>query len=353
MNPSQIRYFSSQGIEDEFNAIEDDQNTKFPIKKILYSGSKDAFLGKLNKLEDPQSLVKYYQSNRHIYNKEHFVQSVILLWDFARNGKFLEKLPEVFLKEIGSYIEEMNPIEVSCCYLYLKKLSVESSHPTMEALLQKSLDSIKDGEEVPLSALSRFCIAVGSNTHFHIYMVCKDIIPLVDKYLQTCQTTEDLRLITICLQYLSYLVSRDFLKEYTKKVEMLIEQKILTSSSVKCVNRILNFLNKIQWSLENTSLIRKLLVLIAENPETLGEKDLETIFRVYQGHMEPAVVGTKLLPIAKKFLETTSSAAILSSVIEFSPYTEREALTTYFKDFMRPNIANNSSDLYNYFQILR
>lgn len=292
-------------------------------------------------------------SNRHIFNKQHFVQSVILLWDFARNGQILSTVPNTFLENMKSFINEMNPIEISCCYLYLKKLSVESSNPTMESLLQHSLDSMRNDDQIPLSALSRLSIAVASNTHFHIYMVCKDIIPIVEKYLQTCETSEDLRLITICLQNLNYLVTDDFLGEYTKKVNSMIDEKLLTSSSVKCILRILNFLNKIQWSLQNTALIRKLMVLISENPENLSQKDLETIFRVYQSHMEPAIVGSKLLPIAKKFLETTSSPSILSYVVQFSPYSEREALTKYFKETIRPNMTNNVSDLYNYFQILR
>ncbi|KAL5276542.1 hypothetical protein ACFFRR_002016 [Megaselia abdita] len=347
-----LRSFSSQEIENEFNAIEDEQNIKFSISKILYDESKDNLLMKLGKIENPESLLSFSQSNNHIFKKEHFVQSVILLWDFARNGKSLESISENFLENLKPFISEMNPIEVSCCYLYLKKLLVASSHPTMEALLEKSLDFIKSGDPVPLSALSRLCIAVGSNTHFHIYMVCKDIIPLVERYLHSCETSEDLRLITICLQNLSFL-TKDFLKDYTRKVESLISQNVLTSSSVKCIIRILNFLNKNHWSLENTPLIRKLMILIAENPDNLSQKDLETIFRVYQAHMEPAVVGTKLLPMAKKILETTSSPSILSYVVQFSPYSEREALTEFFKNTMKPNIAANVSDLYNYFQILR
>lgn len=323
------------------------------MKDILYNDSKDNVIVKLSKFQDPKSLLNFYQSSRHVFKKEHYVQSVILLWELARNGQSLETLPSNFLEDVKSYIEEMNPVENSCCYLYLKKLLVASSHPTMEALLQQVLDSIQNGDEVPLSALSRLSIAVASNTHFHIYMVCKDIIPLVEKYLHTCETSEELRLITICLHNLSYLMSDDFLKEYTTKVQTLIDQKVLTPASVKCIIRILNFLNKIHWSLKNTPLIRRLMVLVVDNPTSLSEKDLETIFRVYQAHMEPAVVGAKLLPIAKKLLETTSSPSILSYLVQFSPYVDREALTKIFKDTMKPNIAANVSDLYNYFQILR
>lgn len=347
------RSFSSKNIEDEFNAIEDEVNNKFAMKDILYPNAKDNLLTRINDFQDQESLINFYNENKEFFRKEHFVQSVVLLWDFARKDKKFCEIPESFLLDMIPFINEMNAIEVSCCYLYLKKLQIESFQETMEALLQKALDSVIAMENVPLSALSRLCIAVGSNTHFHIYLVCKDIIPHIEKYLKDCQTSEDLRLITICLHNLNYLVSEEFLKDYTDKIEKMISNESINSSSVKCIVRILNFLNRIQWSLENTPLIRKLMVLISQNPENLSEKDIETIFRVYQAHMEPSIVGTNILPVAKKILETNPSPSILSYVVQFVPYTERDYLTEIFKTYMRGNISTNVSDLYNYFQILR
>ncbi|XP_055920342.1 FAST kinase domain-containing protein 1, mitochondrial isoform X2 [Eupeodes corollae] len=280
----------------------------FSFKHVLYP-EEDHILKRINACCSSQKLLDMFAKDGAQFQPAHVVQTVILLWDFCRKLesqtseaqkviKEDEKF-EILLAKLLEAVEDLNPNEMTCCYLYLKRIGLDPKHKLMQQLMVCILETIKKGDNIPLSALSRFSVAVSTDKTINTSLVCRNMLPHLVKALETCSTAEEMRLITICLINIRQLVLKDFLEVYKAKVKELMKLKILNTENTKCVLKVLHFLNHPSWSHLNSSLSRKLMLLVLPIIDDLSEEDVKIVYKLYQSQLEPAAMAPKLLKFAE------------------------------------------------------
>lgn len=128
--------------------------------------------------------------------------------------------------------------------------------------------------------MSRFTVTVNSSKDLYTFFVCKDAITRILKYLDSVETCEDLRLVTICLNSLHQLVTNSVLETYNHKVLQLFNDQTLAPEATKSLLKIIQFLNYPHWSHGNTKLLRRLVLMLKDNIDQFHMKELEQIFKV-------------------------------------------------------------------------
>ncbi|XP_055847708.1 FAST kinase domain-containing protein 1, mitochondrial-like isoform X2 [Episyrphus balteatus] len=298
------------------------------------------------------------------FQSAHLVQSVILLWDFCRRAENGVSEVQGIIKAHGQFeellakllesVENLNPNEMTCCFLYLKRIGLNSEHKIIQDLLFSILEKIRKGENIPLSALSRFCVAIGTDKIFNTSFVGKNMLPQVIKALETCVTAEEIRLITICLINVRQLVVAEILESYKSKVQQLMKLDIINTESTKCSLKILNFLNHPSWSHRNSELSRQLMLLIMPVVHDLSEEDVKTAYRIYQSQLEPAAIAPKLLKVSETLLEKHPTEEMLTCIVQFAEPKKKERLIEIFqKQLSNESMWQRQTAPFYFFTILR
>lgn len=175
---------------------------------------------------------------------------------------------ELLLQKVLHYSCEMTLDELSVCFLYLTKSAVKMRTDVMKTLLELILKILKNREtshtlksftavhnvcstgessNIPLSALSRFVVAVNINPQLYKFFICQDILPHIFHHLDRVATGDDFRLLTICLINIHQLLSPDTIELYTRKVQQLIADDQLKDDT-RIILKILQFLSFPHWS---------------------------------------------------------------------------------------------------------
>lgn len=175
----------------------------------------------------------------------------------------------MLLAKISLYANDMTLDELSVCFLYLTKLSVKMQTDVMSRILELILKLIKNGEnflsyqiytstsdfthfagesaKIPLSALSRFAVAVNINPQLYMYFIYQHILPHIFYHLDRVTTSAELRLLTICLNSLNQLNSSDSMQLFEKKVYQFIAEDKMKDDS-RTVFKVLQLLRFPYWS---------------------------------------------------------------------------------------------------------
>lgn len=140
----------------------------------------------------------------------------------------------------------------------------------------------KDDNAFSLTALSRFTVTVNSCKDLYTFFVCKDAITRILKYLDSVETYEDMRLVTICLNSLHQLVTNAVLETYESKVRQVFKDQI-PPEATKSLLKIIQFLNYPHWSQRHTKLLRRLVLMLKDKIDQFHMNELEQIFKVMQG----------------------------------------------------------------------
>lgn len=128
--------------------------------------------------------------------------------------------------------------------------------------------------------MSRFAVTVNSSKDLYTFFVCKDVFTRVLKCLDSVETCEDMRLVTICLNSLHQLVNNAVLESYESKVLQLFNDQTLTPEATKSLLKIVQFLNYPLWSQRHTQLLRRLVLMLKDKIDQFQMKELEQIFKV-------------------------------------------------------------------------
>jgi hypothetical protein len=212
-------------------------------------------------------------------------------------------------------------------------------------------------ENFPLTALSRFTVTMNTiKGGLYSQLTCVRAMPKTIKYLKNCKTAEDLRLVTICLNNLHHVITKNVLFMYKEKVEEYLGTGILDKSSVKSVLKIINFLNFPHWSIQNTALIRKLMLAIKDNISQFDTRELVVINRAFQSHLEPALTIPLIIDRARNLMEISPNIELLSSAVLYSLPEQRQKMTQLTEKFIYSyDVKENrsGSDLQTLFKILR
>ncbi|KAM7353804.1 FAST kinase domain-containing protein 1, mitochondrial [Cochliomyia hominivorax] len=313
----------------------------FNLRNILYN-EEDDIMKKLNSCESLEELKNLLEIEKSHLNKEHIVQSIILLWIFNKqNNAHLQQTQaqlneqhflEYVLPLLKENVPNLNINEMSTSYLYLRKMGVENTDPTMQQLLINALNEIdvsKDVIEMP--ALSRLVLAINTGRDFFTPMLCANFMRHLQQHIEGCQSEDDIRMITTCFYNLQILIDKEMMELYKKKVTELIAMGHISSVTPKTVIKILNLLNLSVWSNQHVPLIRDLLLTLKDNIKQLDANDLKNVCRIYQYHMEPASLQEPLAEAMEELLGNQMSPETLACFVPFAQPHRRETLINAFK----------------------
>lgn len=183
-------------------------------------------------------------------------------------------------------------------------------------------------------------------------------IPWIIKYLESCNNAEDLRLITISLNNIHVLITQNVLSIFKTKVDEFLNNKILDSTSTRCVLKIINFLNYPHWSQQNTLLLRRLLLTLKDNIKNFETRELVVVNRAFQSQLESASLIPEIVQRSKvkTLMQKSPNVELLSLAVLYSNPEQRIKITEMLKDFIYSyQISSNQTGatLQTLFKILR
>lgn len=338
----------------------------------LHTGVDDTLLAELFQYTTAEQIFSFIDGNIEELTKQQAIRCVLVLWEYYKSDRVLvqpiateagdAKTPldlssdscARLLRRIGHLTGDLNPDELTICLLYLSKLGWNNHHPIMQQLLDACVERLKDDQiYFPLTALSRFAVAVNSFKDMYTFFMCQDAFARMLHHMDTLTTCEDLRLLTIGLNSLHQLISVGTLDAYTARVQQLLDNGSLTGDRVKCLLKVIQFLNYPHWSQRNTNLLRELVLLLRDRIETFQVNELEQVFRVFQSQLEPAELMTALTRHAQTLFERTPTAELLACSVMYALPGKRAKLTEYAKDFIYSKELSHVAPLSTLFKILR
>uniref|UniRef100_A0A1B0EVM3 Uncharacterized protein n=1 Tax=Phlebotomus papatasi TaxID=29031 RepID=A0A1B0EVM3_PHLPP len=374
-----IRTFSSD-FSDEEDSEEEDLSEITPseleikTRDILYVNSSQ-WDETMRKLKECSSIEEVYSELRNLSEKdqdvklEHLVQSILTLWDIQKeliisrkadnDGKILkysQDSPELqyLLEKLEEKVESLSCEEASCCLLYLSKLGSESQSSLTEKLHDQFLSLVSQkSNDFPLTALSRFTVYFNTRRNFSIFSIYSTIIPSLIHLLKNCSSSEDIRLLTICMGNLFHIIPPCHLDLYREKVDELYEKGILCPSASRSILRVVNFLNFIHWSHDNTLLIRKLVLLLQEGIPEMDTRELVGLCRVFHSQLEPAHFIPDLVAQSRKLMEKTPSADLLECFVLDSVPETRNRVTQEAEKIIEKGDFLTATSFSGLFKVLR
>uniref|UniRef100_A0A1A9ZWA2 RAP domain-containing protein n=1 Tax=Glossina pallidipes TaxID=7398 RepID=A0A1A9ZWA2_GLOPL len=354
--------YETEKINGEYvvnDEIEGDENVA--IKNLLYDERQDDIMKLLNSCENCAELNKLVFNFDDRLKKEHVIQSVILTWMFTSSltkDAMKENLLKYLLTCLEPYILDLNINEASCTFLYLRKMQVPKTHPVMCSLLTKALDSVNDPTEfVDLAAISQLAVAINTGRDFFTPILCANFINRVHKYIKTCQTREDARLLAICVLNLQPLIDDEILNAFKERISILLQNGVISSNCPKVIIKLLNMLNIGVWSHKNAAAIRDLLAALKPCIKQLEGNVLKNVCRIYLYHMEPATLHEPLAEALEDLLNRNISPETLAYFVPFSEPVRRNALINTFKTFINSSEvweqSNSSAHLFSALRALK
>lgn len=306
----------------------------------------------------------FIDANANELNRQQTVRCVLALWEFHKantDGQRPVRLDTAhpscdrLLERIAHFAGDMNPDELTISLLYLSKLGWDNQNATMQLLLDLCVERLADDDiAFPLTALSRFGVAVNAFKTLYPFFVCQDAFARMLGHMAVLQTSEELRLLTIGLTSMHQLVSADALTSYKERVRRLLETGALTADKSKCVLKVLQFLNYPHWSQRNTQLLRELVLLMKDRVAGLQVNELEQVFRVFQSQLEPAQLTAELTAHAQTLFERTPTAELLACSVMYALPDKRTRLTEYAREFIyAKDVPMQPALLQTLFKILR
>ncbi|CAB3375268.1 Hypothetical predicted protein [Cloeon dipterum] len=323
--PHSLGYLSSRNFSSEELIVSDSDQDIEPaldVKDELSSETYRAFLypnetlplfKQLNEAKSVQDIFAFMHKHKDELNPILVSQAVMVLWDLQR--LFLQYCTEEFLAdsiaELKSYIkavnghpdfnallrsisdhcEDLKPDALTCLLLYLGKMGVQLTHPTMQKLLLVSSGKI---DQFPLTALSRFLVALQTGYNMKTIEWCRPAVPIVLEKLQNVKEAEDFRLVTISLSHLHPFMTPKILKLLFSKARELLEEGVLGPHTPKAVVKILNFSNYTRALKPEPDLINSLMLTLEGNISKLRVGDVVSLIRCTENFMQPSKIAEEL-----------------------------------------------------------
>ncbi|XP_073823104.1 FAST kinase domain-containing protein 1, mitochondrial isoform X2 [Musca autumnalis] len=319
--------------EEGSSSEDDDISQNLNFKQMMMYNEDDDIMKKLNACETSEQLMNITDSLLTQMHKEHVVQTIVLLWMFKRQNDVgnLKPMLDKIMPLLKQYVDELNVNEMGTCYLYLRKMGEENSHPLLQELLTRSLDIVEKSELVDLPALSRLVVGINAGRNFFTPMLCANFMKHLHQHVQNCSSDDEARMIAIVMLNLQPLINEELMATFKQRVRELISNGEISASKPKTIMKILIMLNMAVWSNNHVQLIRDLLLTIKPVVRQLDVNDLKIISRIYQYHMEPACLQQPLSEALEELLATHMSPETLACYVPFSQPNKRDTLANAFK----------------------
>ncbi|EDW02889.1 uncharacterized protein LOC6562320 [Drosophila grimshawi] len=297
------------------------------------------------------------------FDPAHQVQCISVLWTHYQQGltsdmqkeALTRRLQKELLPTLSPHIEHMDVNELSCSYLYLRKMHVPNSNAKVEQLLSRALKMVdEDVELVPLPALSRLLVAINIERDFFTPLVCRNFVPHLERHVANCDSEQEARLLSTCLFQLNPLIDAQLLDVYKQRIQELLQCGTLGSTTPKALVKLLHMLNLPKWSHLNTALIRQLMLALSSCLPQLEPSDLRSVCRTFLHHQEPASLVQPLKIATEALLEREHTPDSLSCAVPFAALQQRDAYMQQFRTLLQSKSAwqlPNASG--HFFSVLR
>ncbi|KAJ4446649.1 hypothetical protein ANN_13346 [Periplaneta americana] len=265
---------------------------------------------------------------------------------------------------VDEWNEDMSADAMTASLLYLNKMGVSQTHPVLQNLVARCESMLEDcGQRFPLTAMSRFAVAVHSRRGLWPVLISNKMLPCVLARIESCDNVEDFRLLTICLINICQLVTGSLLTIYKRKAEELADKGKITAHDARVISKAVRFLNYPHWSYYNGATIRKLLLIMKGNVSSVAPKDLISLHKIFQSQLEPADMAEEMHDAASQYLAQVEDERIASNPTVFQVTTDLLACMVSFssptqklvleKLAQHHVVGSSSSSLPTLFKILR
>ncbi|XP_017768049.1 PREDICTED: uncharacterized protein LOC108556435 [Nicrophorus vespilloides] len=364
--------------EEYFNNILN-QDQPMLVKDILYPNSSDPLINDIKKCSCVHDVLNLVNKFSNILDYTHHAQIVLVLWDlqkmFCHINTITNEKPEIKAllndyicqllnqEEIKSLLESIkedefdDPNVLSATLLYLYKIGVDVGHDTMQKLIREL--ERKLCEDFSVVGASRYTQTVFSNYNLASYFYCKNLIPHIYNFIDKCDTAEDIRSISICLNNLNKIVTEEVLEKYKNKVRGLIENGVINKNEHVTILKVVMFLNFPHWRYRNTLLISQCIMQLQNHINILNVHQLINVFDVLLKNYEPAEIVNETQRCALKFLHQLDSdqtgslevrLKLLSCIASFSLPSQRLQFINIVKKFMEYDMSGQN--LLDFFKVL-
>lgn len=182
--------------------------------------------------------------------------------------------------------------------------------------------------------MSRLAVTLNSIRGLYPQLICVKLIPRIITGIATCEDSDSIRLLTVTLNNMHQVITKSVLDQFKSKIDEFLQNGILNNDSVKCVLKIINFLNYPHWSQLNTNLIRKLSLTLIDKIEEFDTRELMVLNRVFQSHLEPSQVVPLLVERSTKLMENNPNVELLASAVLYNSPERRIELTEIAQNFI-------------------
>ncbi|KAF5301434.1 hypothetical protein FQA39_LY02163 [Lamprigera yunnana] len=355
----------------EYNSIIQSQF----VKNIIFPNSTDPLIHKLNSCKSMQEVFDVIEEKWGEMGHGHITQAVLVLWDLYKVFLFTQHLQFVHESHptLQDYVHRLNNhpsfrklIElakekhdefdansIGAFLLYINKMGTTLDHEFANFFLQvpKLLYP-----SISLSALSRIITAVRVEPNISSLFTILNAVPIILNKLENCETLEDLKLITICLNHLHQLISDDAIKLYINKLKERLHDSLPGHDTFKAYLRFISFLNHPKWSNRCMNLSSEIILRMKNNLHLLDMYELFIVFESFLKNHEPGDMITEIQRCASKIFVKFEEAPfeiklkLLSCIICFSSPMNRSDYEKMILKFLHEPLSLPS--LYDLLKIL-
>lgn len=294
-------------IDEEFIDIIQEQHIS--VKDILYPQSKDFLIHRLKNCASISEVFDVLNSHSIILNHKHIAQSILVLWDLQKmyyhinvvnnavglnkfNQLGINRLTEDFMGELDKNesfsnllrlveikIDEFDQEALACILLYLHKIGLGLQHKTLQIVVEKLRETFKE-EGFSLSALSRFMVVIFSENSLGAYYCVQDLLPQIYEKINDCKSSEEFKMLTICLSSVHTIVTEEVMLNYKEKLRDLIKSVVVNNEDHRAILKAIIFLNTAKFREDNLDVINECIGLLKDHMYALNLNDLLTFYDV-------------------------------------------------------------------------
>lgn len=321
--------FTSDSDETEDDIIDETESKTdtVNIRNFLHANSNDPIINKLNDCASVQDVFDVIHKNDNL-DAPQITQAILVLGDLQKcfykhnvyqndvnvnrieksNGVLQNYIEQIkrhedftkLIKMIESHYEKFTLNELTCSMLYLNRIGVDIDENVMQLMVNRCEREVarNDPDDLPLTALSRFTVTVFNNEgSIWSILVTKNVMPIIIERLRTyvfskkficdsffflgkCESADDFKLLTICLNKMQIVVMDDTLKLYKSVAKKLLENGKVTSEKHRTVLKVVMFLSRPQWCDRNISIIKDYINVLKNDISKLKNGELIQLFKV-------------------------------------------------------------------------
>ncbi|KAL1506693.1 hypothetical protein ABEB36_006009 [Hypothenemus hampei] len=343
---SKSGYFPQTDIDETTNIYPESQHLPQSdnTRNKLFVSNEDSVNREIEKCASVEDVFKVVRINVDRLNHRHLAHVILALYelqsifvqhyeeedeDQARR-RFYKKLLEhneffIVTEKIISQLDSSDSKYLGCIIYYLTKLGVKESSQLIQDCAIKLRDHLLN--EFSLSSASQLLRVVFQENSVRPYYIVSDLIPKVFQQIDSIETVKDLEDLTNCMYRLHNILTSDILNNYERKIQQLINNKILTERDVQAILKVASLFNIPIWRHRFSAIISKCLLLMKNSIESCSFEEMYYLYEIFFKNQEPGDILNIIQRSAAKLLHEIEDTPIInhknklqlfSSIIYFS-----------------------------------